>query len=158
MLKSGKSITFEEVCSLPSKKALLEALAEREVDAISYKNIDELAKYFEDRLGITLSRHFPEWEALREASYRRNLILHNQGVTNQIYCSKVGYPKKGERLDTDATYVDRVAGVILDFIHFADLQVRDKLKLEAPASPSEANRETTSFAMEVTQDITDTGR
>ncbi len=137
MLRSGKLITFDEVCSFPSKRALIQALAEKEVDTISYKNIDEVAKYFQDRLGILLSANFPEWESLREASYRRNLILHNQGMANQLYCSKVGYAKRGEHLETDAIYVERVANVILEFIEFIHAQVMQKLKLGASAGNKE---------------------
>jgi len=132
MLKSGKQLTFEEVCSFSSMPDLIEHLANKEIDQISYGNIDDVAKYFENHLNIMLSDKFSGWNSLREASYRRNVILHNRATTNRLYCSKTGYPAEGEHLDTAATYVGQAATVVLDFIEFTHAQIKDKLKLELP--------------------------
>lgn len=130
MLKSGKTITFNEALSFDSLESLIDGLAEKEVNVISYMNIDEVATYFRDRLSVMLPEDFSGWTALREASYRRNLIIHNKGTTNDVYCSKTGYAKKGEKLKTDAKYVENVAKVIVDFIHFIHAKLIDKLKLQ----------------------------
>ncbi len=130
MLKSSKTITFEEAVSCDSLEGLIDGLAEKEVNVVSYMNIDEVAAYFQSRLGVMLPQDFSGWIALREASYRRNLIIHNKATTNDVYCSKTGYPNRGEKIKTDAKYVENVAKVIVDFIHFIHAEVIGKFKLQ----------------------------
>lgn len=120
LLKSGKQVTFEEVCSHRSMRTLLQYLAEKEVETVSYKNIDKLAKYVETRFNLSLACSFPSWEELREASYRRNVIVHNHGKVSQIYVNKVGRGKVGEKMHTDAEYVVKTASFIRNFIEFFD--------------------------------------
>lgn len=128
MLKSGAKITHEEILNYNSMKALKEALAQKEVDSVGYGSIDDTCDYFSKRFNIDLSE-FTNWTCLKEATYRRNLIVHNRGITNDLYCMKTGFKPKGKHLQTDIDYIFKSAQTIMDFIVHVHLAVLNKLKL-----------------------------
>lgn len=129
MLKSGTKITYEELLNYNSMKALKEALAQKEVDGVGYRSIDDTCDYFSKRFNIDLSE-FINWTWLKEATYRRNLIVHNRGITNDLYCMKTGFKLKGKHLETDIDYVYKSAQTIMDFILYVHSAVLKKLRLE----------------------------
>jgi len=103
-------------------------MAQKEVDVLGYGSVDDVADYFKDRFNLVFE-DFTNWPVLREASYRRNLILHNGGVTNDTYCTKTGYKKKNQHLRTNVDYVKNVSESVLEFIPFLHDQMTRKLKL-----------------------------
>lgn len=129
MLRSGTKITQEEILDYNSMKALRTALAQREVDSVGYGSIDDTSDYFSKRFNVDLSE-FDNWAYLREATYRRNLIVHNRGITNDLYCRKTGFGSKGKHLQTDIDYVVKLAQVLIDFIAHIHLAILNKLKLD----------------------------
>jgi hypothetical protein len=120
LLFSKKTLTFEEAASVQSIDELISYMAEKEVEGLAYESVDDLAKYFDDKLNINIVKTFVLWSIIREASYRRNIIVHNRGITNKIYCIKTGHKKIGEDLQTDIAYVIAVTDAVkafLDFLH-----------------------------------------
>jgi hypothetical protein len=134
MLRNSGSITQEEALSFSSMKALRRGLANKEVEALGYGSIDEVAVFFQKRLGIGLAS-FEKWDLLREHAYRRNLIIHNQSRVNDTYRKKVKYTGRHIRLHTDMTYVSGAAGTMLAFVDYVHAQVIKKFKL-AKESPT----------------------
>ena len=135
LLKSNKQLTYSEVCESDSLDTLLRRMARRETDALGHGSIDDFAKYIKERLGTDVTL-FPEWNRIRESSYRRNLLAHNGGVTNDTYCVKVGFKKRGIRLSTKTRYTSRVAAVISHFIEYTDSQLRRKFKIKRRTKPN----------------------
>lgn len=127
LLKSGKTITFEEICDFGSVASLNRYLAEKKVEDVFHENIDDLAKYLEERFGLSFDSDLPGWPLIREANYRRNLIIHNRGITNKRYCLKTGHKEIGQRLNTDVGYVLGVASATIDFINFVHTKILAKL-------------------------------
>lgn len=125
MLRSRRQLTCEEVLTHSSRRSLLAFLAQSEVDDLGRGGIDGFAEAYERRLNVSFD-HFPKWERLREASYRRNLIVHNRSVTNEIYCSKTGFTKRGEKLSTDLEYVRDLAPTLPLFFEFVHKNVAKK--------------------------------
>lgn len=130
MLKSNARISYEEVLKLSSIKALTNELAQREVDAIGYGSIDDVCKYFESKFNIDL-KEFNDWEKLREANYRRNIIIHNKGKTNEIYCQKIGYKTINRVLPTNAEYIHDISSILIKFINFIHSKATVRLKLKS---------------------------
>ena len=118
-LRSSTQLTYEEALRYPSMPALRRALAEREAEALGYKSIDEVDKALNKKFGVRLSE-FPSWKTVREMVYRRNLIVHNRGVINDIYRSTTGFRGKQKHLETDIKYVQAASSTILEFIDFID--------------------------------------
>lgn len=88
MLKtSKKNITYEEAISYPDLDSLLDGIIDKEIMELFSKNIDDIAKILRDRFGskLNLQEQAEAWQRFREYWYRRNIIVHNNGVPNSIY-------------------------------------------------------------------------
>lgn len=127
MLKTNATLTYAEALSHTSIKQLRRSLAKKEVDALGYGSIDDVSTYFQKRLNIDLGR-YGAWDALREAIYRRNIVVHNQGRVNDVYKRKVGRAGGSTIIHTDLAYVDSVATTILEFIAFVHKEIEAKFK------------------------------
>lgn len=137
ILKSKeKQLSYDEVCGFKSIRSLISYMAHKEADTLGYDSIDEIAKHFRKQFDVDFEK-FTNWADLREATYRRNLIIHNGGVTNDIYCSKTGYKQQNEHLSTNADYVKNICKFLLGFIEFLHDQMAKKLKLIQTKSKNE---------------------
>lgn len=128
LLKSGKQLSYETICQHKSMSSLIDVLAQREVDAFGFGSIDDFTKYFQDKFHVEFSS-FPRWDELREATYRRHLIVHNRGIVNERYSRATGYKGKHRHLDTDMAYCRRVGEALLEFVDFVHEQMLTKLRL-----------------------------
>lgn len=142
ILRSKKTLTFEEIISFQSINELVEFMAEKEVAGLAYDSVDDVAKYFNEKFNINFGKNFQLWPIIREASYRRNIIVHNRGITNKIYCTKTGHKKIGEKLDTDITYVVNVCNAAIDFMDFTHKQSKKKFANVRPTAPNKAQTAT----------------
>lgn len=125
MLRSGEPIKREYALGFSNMKSLCRALAELEVESLGYGSIDDVAKHFEKKLGVTLS-NFGDWYALRENFYRRNLVVHNRSLVNETYRKKVEYKGNTKILDVNMAYVGCAAARILDFIDYVHFEIAKK--------------------------------
>lgn len=121
ILKNEKKLdlTFEEACSFESLEKFREYLANEDIDPLFRKGIEEVVEYFHKRLNLNLEES-PGWERMREASFRRNIIVHNKGEVNDIYRRNTHYDGPAGRPPWDAGYLDSVADAIvslIDFVH-----------------------------------------
>lgn len=126
-LRSSTQLTYEDALRFPSMPALRRALAEREAEALGYKSIDEVEKTLNKKFGVCLSQ-FSSWQAVRETVYRRNLLVHNRGVVNEIYRSTTGFRGKTKHLVTDMKYVQAASSTILEFIEFIGANLGNEAK------------------------------
>jgi hypothetical protein len=140
LLRSNKQISYEAICEHNSMTSLIRGLAQKEVNDLGFGSIDDFAKYFLDKFNIDFDT-FPHWKELREATYRRHLIVHNRGFTNERYCRATGFKGKNKHMSTDISYCRTVGEVLLEFIDFVHEQILVKLKLSQP-STKKAKRQT----------------
>ncbi len=129
MLKSGTTVTYEEVLGHTSMKSLVGFVAQKEIDSLGYGSIDDVQKYFLGRFKIDL-RKFDKWDQVREMNYRRNIIVHNKAITNETYCNKTGYEKVNQAIRTDHKYVSKAGDTLFSFIGFIHGKCLVKLKLQ----------------------------
>lgn len=119
-LKSNNTVTYEEILSFSSRKELIEALAiNRAEKIINDNNIDDVVKLLRDLFSVDLSKA-NNFDILREASYRRNIIIHNGGVTDKKYCERIPNSQIGARLSTDFQYIETLFIAIGQFIDYLD--------------------------------------
>jgi len=130
MLMSRKQMSHEDICSHSSFEALLDTLARREVDELSHGGVDDFADAYERRFHLRFSA-FQEWQALREASFRRNIVIHNRGRANETYRAKVGIVNSGKALLTDTKYIRRIAKLLKRFFSFVHKNVSRKFELKS---------------------------
>ena len=128
MLKSSSTISLDHVIGFKSIKSLVSSMAQKEVDSIGYGSIDDLSIYLDNKLNVSLDE-FNEWDTLREINYRRNLLIHNRGKTNDLYCKKTGYKQKNKKLTTNYQYVEKSINTIRKFIRYFHEKIENKFKL-----------------------------
>jgi hypothetical protein len=130
LLRTEKKLdlTFEEACDLGSYEALRNYLENSAIEPLTHGGIDELSSYFEKRLNLRLEE-FPNWGKVREASYRRNLIVHNKGEVNKTYREKIGYKGADGYMGIDKPYISNLADAIVNFIDFTHDRISSQCKV-----------------------------
>lgn len=71
---------------------------------IMNQDIENIGKYLENKFSLRLSETH-EWHKLRESFYRRNVVVHNNGIADSRYSNKVRNTRIGMRLDVDNGYL-----------------------------------------------------
>lgn len=106
MLKSKKQISYEKLLEFSSLESLVEYLAKRELNELSYKSLKDQADYYQDRFGISLGDSGVSLDVLVELRAARNLLVHNNGVVNHIYLEQVPHSSYslGESIKVDSSY------------------------------------------------------
>jgi hypothetical protein len=92
-LKSNEMVRLEEILQHSTMEDLVQYLAERRVERLSYQGMKDLQKDLADRLGFEL---FLSDESLARAIRIievRNLIVHNRGIVNRLFQTRTGDSK-----------------------------------------------------------------
>ncbi len=89
ILKSSKETeTLDFILKFDNMNDLKFALSEKKIEHLFYKGIDEIEKYFRERLGVDLFKNDDEKKWFYNANKKRNLIVHNRGLINKEYLKK----------------------------------------------------------------------
>ncbi len=88
-LKSNKQLTYDKILELQQKGELIEFMARREINELSYKSIADQSDYYKAKFNIDLADSGVELTALIEIRARRNLLVHNNGIVNDKYMETV---------------------------------------------------------------------
>lgn len=131
ILRTSEKIELAEVLSFQSIDDLIVHLVDRKVYELSYKSLVDLDDYFQDRLGIRLVP-IEQQKALVEAVETRNLIVHNRGIRNKRYCSRVGEDMSmvGKLRDIGSDYSAKVNLMLFGNIKAIDSVIRKKMKIK----------------------------
>ncbi len=105
LMTCQKSITYEDLIRLGTPDAIRERIIEKETSIVN-DDIEEINKYFKQRFNVDLS-NIVNWRKFRERFYRRNVIVHNSGMPNQLYRLKTGYKGKQKPLAVSENYLDK---------------------------------------------------
>lgn len=100
-----KSITFEELMKVEDIEEARHQILEKEVSEMANQDIEEIDNYFKERFNLNLSDS-ADWEAFKERFYRRNIIIHNNGIPNRTYRLKTGFSGKEKRMTVSQSYLD----------------------------------------------------
>ncbi len=89
-LPAKQTLTLETLRELDSTRVEdIEAyLASTEADNLLYKSVEDQLVYFKG-LGVNIEPLKPEFKYLTEIAQRRNLLVHNKGIANRQYLSRV---------------------------------------------------------------------
>ena len=89
MLKSSDMVKLDFVLKHESMNDLINALAEQKVSELSYQGMRELSTFLSKRFDFGLFTEPNELEQAIQIVQARNLIVHNRGIVNAIYLSRV---------------------------------------------------------------------
>jgi len=118
-LKSESTATYKNILSFGSMKELIGYLATTKAKKFLDENIDEVVDKLKKDFNFDVSG-FKQFNILREASYRRNIVVHNRGITDKDYCQKILGSQIGVTLSTDFQYIETLTTVIGRFIDHLD--------------------------------------
>lgn len=101
-------ISKKELLELENTEGIKNYLINVELENAGYKSIKDLNNYLMKGFNIDLSEMATDWKKLQEFYYRRNLIVHNQGIINEIYCKATSTDKKkiGKTISLDEQYIE----------------------------------------------------
>ncbi len=132
MMKGPKmEVSAGEVCDIDSLVALYAPQAQQTVDKLLRGGIDCHVDRIQEQFGIRIVGDFAYWETLREAYYRRNVIVHHSGTADSRYCRKYPSVEAGTRLTPDTPYVLQATESTSQFIHFLNVRITTKIGLGA---------------------------
>ena len=106
---SNKSITYTELIECSTDIESIKAkFVEKEVDEFMRMPLSDWYKTFESKHKANFNYISEEMKAFREIYYRRNIIVHNQGIANDIYVLNSGNKNVeiGDRLIVDNRYIN----------------------------------------------------
>jgi hypothetical protein len=130
-LRSSETIKYEEVLKFQTIDDLVANLAEKKVHDLSYKSVTELSSFFQERLGIRLVPPTQENDLVKAVA-TRNIIAHNRGVRNRIYCTNVGEDFKmiGKVKDIGIEYIEKVNLMYYLSVKDVDSNVKKKFGIK----------------------------
>lgn len=115
-LSADKTLTLKILRELDSTKVedIEEYLASAEVNKLLYnKSLEDQLAHFTKELGVNTDPLNPELKSIVEIAQRRNLIVHNRGVVNKQYLSRVANElieeyeiEQGKKLVVTEKYLD----------------------------------------------------
>lgn len=94
-LKSSETITLEFALAHKTTSRLIRAIADRQVNKLSYRGMKDLNEYTSKQLGLALFGSSAELSQGIQLIEMRNLIVHSRGVVNDTFLSRTGNPHYG---------------------------------------------------------------
>lgn len=103
-----KTITYTELMTMNSDiKDVKEKFLEKEIDEIMRQPISDWYNIFITRHKAKFDKESINFTDFKEIYYRRNLVVHNQSIVNDVYLSNTSTSfKKGEKVEVDKEYLE----------------------------------------------------
>ena len=89
-ISSSSHIKIEDVMRFSSHKKLIEFLVDRKVNELAYGGLQDMERFFVERLGISMFESETERSLLKLFIEARNINVHNGGIVNSIFANRVG--------------------------------------------------------------------
>lgn len=105
-LSASKELVYSDILKHGSMDALIEFMAEREMNELAYANAQAYAKWVRSRLGIEWEKSGTTLKELVELRADRNILIHNNGLVNRRYLDIVRDSTRllGDRVRVDNAY------------------------------------------------------
>lgn len=79
ILKSKDHERLDFILSHETMEDLIQAISEKKIEELFYKGINDIDKFFEDRLGVKIFKDEKTKQEINLLIKQRNLIVHNRG-------------------------------------------------------------------------------
>jgi hypothetical protein len=135
MMKSSKSMKYEEILEHEDMPSLIATLAERTVNELSYQGFEALTKKLKEDFGLELVPDSNDYKKMLLGIEFRNLYVHAHGIVNSTYLSRVQgtSAKIGDVIDSSGYgFVPLIAKVVMDL----DERAKRKFELDPSGVPS----------------------
>lgn len=93
MMSSKKTVTYEYILQFSNMDDLISDLVQKTVHDLSYKGIEELAEFFQEKHGLSLFKDEEEKNKAGLLIEMRNVLTHNHGIVSPIFKQRIpDYP------------------------------------------------------------------
>ena len=104
VLKSQKkALDYEQIVNSKSIEELVSIIIEKELMELFHKSIDDISNYLKIKIGLDFAQN-KKWDQFRERFFRRNILTHNEGISNNIYSNKINKDELGKFLKVDLEF------------------------------------------------------
>jgi hypothetical protein len=119
ILKSEGKIEISTVIDIKNSEDLITHIAERKINELSYKSLDDLSRYINATTGINLFENEETYHTILMASEIRNLIAHNDCKVNERFLKKTKKIKEEIKISDNGKIIisdelKKTASYILD--------------------------------------------
>jgi hypothetical protein len=119
---SERTLTFKELSEFGSIESAWDSIIEKEIETVIRKSHLEQFEWMEQKFKLPLRKDLPSWPIFLEATERRNLFVHSDGVVSSHYmkmCREHNFPacehvKAGQRIEVTRDYFRRVHECVLE--------------------------------------------
>lgn len=116
VLKSQKkTLDYEQIINSKSIEEVISTIIEKELMDLFFKDIDDINDYLKIKIGLDLKQN-TKWDKFRERFFRRNIITHNEGISNEIYSNKINKEELGKSLNVETEYLAESLIIFSEFI------------------------------------------
>ncbi len=143
LLRSQETIKLDVLLKYKTMEEVVDHLAEEKVHELSYQGMRKISEYIADRLGLDLFVDAVKLDAVVEWLEIRNLIVHNRGVVNRIFLSRLpNYKAKlGDTISLDGKMIYGTSDVLSEVVQSLDERAAVKFGLpRSTAGPTEIPR------------------
>lgn len=135
-MKSQEQVTIEDILEHKTIDDLISYLAESRVNELSYRGMRELSSYLRKRIGFNLLAEDRLLEDVVQIIEVRNLIVHNRGIINRIFLSRVpSYAGAlGDHVNIDLELFFYYSDTLARAVHDMDVRAADKFSLPRTVS------------------------
>lgn len=131
ILKSNEKEPLDYIMSFDTMEELTKDLAEKKIKKLFYGSINDIKKFFKNRLGIELFSNENEEKDFNQLTKQRNLIIHNRGIiTRELADEFPAYEELvGEKLHFTFEQLSTINKIINNIIVEIDIKLREKFGL-----------------------------
>jgi hypothetical protein len=120
---SGKdlSLSLDDLRTCCNVDEAMDLLINNRIESLLYQNLDMQKKHLKEYMKIEINEDFINWNTIKEAVERRNIIVHNNAQINRRYLQNVDlsvFPegkkkfKENEKISIDPKYFTTVSDEI----------------------------------------------
>jgi hypothetical protein len=134
LLSSSQTIKIEDVLRFSRLKDVVAFIIDRKINDLSYGGLTEMERYFDERLGVAMFDNDAQRRMLRFFIESRNINVHNAGVVNDLFASRVGVVEGfeyeiGQRLHIDFDELVKLSQNAMQVALRIDGEVGEKFRI-----------------------------
>jgi len=137
ILKSQESEKLDFILEYESMDDLINAIANKKIEELFYKGIEDIEKFFKSRLKIDIFKTDEEREIINRLIKQRNLTVHNRRKISKEFAKL--FPelnqKIGEYLNFEFRYVSAINLHLFNYVGMIDEEISQKFKLKKITTP-----------------------
>lgn len=132
ILKSKDTEKLDFILDYRNMDDLIEAISNKKIEELFYKGIEDIEKYFKDRLNIEIFKSENIKDNFNQLIKMRNLSVHNRGKVSKEFSIQFSEfkGKEGQYLQYDFPYVSGINLNMFNYLAELDDEISEKFKLK----------------------------